>query len=434
MGTGQFISPSINAIKDVKSWTNLIQDPLCTGTTNWFCSKGSIAATNGEIIMTNDGTSSLPRVEVRNLEVLTAGDVYKIRFKVRDIGGSIQAIIYNIYGLDGGTAQASTIVNSPTQGVDNEWEFKFTVTNQTGQLWIQIKASYADAATANAKTWAVHSAEVINLTKAFGASAIPELGLHSFLTDVKGGVFVGMDTFEHYKDRLYGTKIACFGDSLTYGDTNTNIPNILATLTGATVYNCGVGGTRLTGGATNYDKFSMVALANAYATATWTDQNTANGTLALANYTAISTLDLNDVQYATIWFGTNDFVGGTVIGTAENDETYFIGAIYHIIDTLLTAFPHLKIMFVTPMWRQRQTEGDGNESDTNSVGGVYLIEYANAMETACNLNHIPVLNLYKNGGITKYNYLKYLEDGLHLNGKGRALIGYKIYKFLDVFV
>lgn len=434
MGAGQFISPSINAIKYVKSWNNLIPNPLCTSTIGWYCTKGTIAATNGEIVMTNDGTSNTPRVEARNLEALTIGDVYKIRFKIRDIDGSIQSFTYSIFGLEGGTAQVSTIVNTPTQGIDNEWEYKFTVTDQTGQLWIHIKANYADADTANGKTWAVHSAEVINLTKNFGASSIPEIGLHTFLTDAKGGVFAGLGTFEYYYDRLYGSKIACFGDSLTEGDSNTNIPDILAALTGATVYNCGVGGTRLTGGATNYDKFSMVALANAYATATWTDQDTANETLTLANYNTISTLDLNDVQYVTIWFGTNDFVGGTVIGTSSDDETYFVGAIYHIIDTLLTAFPHLKIMFITPMWRQRQIEGDGKESDANALSGVYLIDYANAMETSCNLNHIPVLNLHENGGITKYNYLKYLQDGLHLNGKGRAMIAYKIYKFLDTFV
>ena len=74
---------------------------------------------------------------------------------------------------------------------------------------------------------------------------------------------------------LEGKNVVVFGDSLIglyRGDTSATTH--LATVTGATVYNVGFGGCRMSTHPTHgYAEFSMWALADAVATGTWTSQD-----------------------------------------------------------------------------------------------------------------------------------------------------------------
>ena len=103
----------------------------------------------------------------------------------------------------------------------------------------------------------------------------------------------------------------------------------------------------------------------------------------------------------------------------------------YVIGKILTQNPNVKMAIITPMWRQRLVAGDNKDSDTNAVGGQYLIDYVKAIEEQAKYNHIPCLNLYETCLINKHNYNTYLSDGLHPNDKGYELLADKIHSFLE---
>ncbi|MNE05758.1 GDSL-like Lipase/Acylhydrolase [compost metagenome] len=140
-----------------------------------------------------------------------------------------------------------------------------------------------------------------------------------------------------------------------------------------------------------------------------------------AAVTRLQSSDLGTVDYVTIFYGTNDFQGLIPIGT-DTDATgdTFKGAINLSLDKLLTKHPNLKILLVTPIWRARQVSGDSLESDNNPNSlGLYLRDYVEAIKDMGKKYHIPVLDLYKTSGISKYTKNLYLSaDELHPNTVG----------------
>lgn len=236
---------------------------------------------------------------------------------------------------------------------------------------------------------------------------------------------------------LAGKKVVCLGDSITeFG----NYPQIVSIRTGATVYNCGFGGTRLANhGEPNYDAFSTAKVVESIVSGNWSLQDSANTTTGYTTtYTTLKGLDFNNIDYVVIFAGTNDWAGTDTYGSVQLGEdtdttrTTFKGAVYHIVKTLLEAFPHLKISFVTPIWRSRIVSGDGQDSDNfPNRDGVMLLDFVDAMKTMGNKNHIPVFDFYRNSGINKFNEARYLVDGVHpTDPVGYQHVGNKISVFL----
>ena len=124
----------------------------------------------------------------------------------------------------------------------------------------------------------------------------------------------------------------------------------------------------------------------------------------------------------------------TIGNISRDDDITFIGSINKAIRELLTKSPKLKIMLVAPPYRASTEPGDGYDGDTNLVNSKYMSDFTNAMEEAAEYNHIPILNLYKEGSINKYNYPIYLdENGIYLNDTGQAFIAEKIHDGLCRF-
>ena len=123
----------------------------------------------------------------------------------------------------------------------------------------------------------------------------------------------------------------------------------------------------------------------------------------------------------TIFYGTNVFSGSNPIGT-DSDTTgdTVKGAINLTLDKLLTKYPNLKIVLITPIWRARMLTGVGLESDSYpSSLGLYLRDYVEAIIDMGKKYHVPVLDLYNNSGINKYTKTQYLSsDELHPNNVG----------------
>ena len=230
---------------------------------------------------------------------------------------------------------------------------------------------------------------------------------------------------------LEGKNVVVFGDSLIglyRGDTSATTH--LATVTGATVYNVGFGGCRMSTHPTHgYAEFSMWALADAVATGTWTsqDQYVSQGSDYFPEQLAtLKSIDFSEVDYVVIHYGTNDFGGGVAIGasSAATDHSTLCGAARYSIEKLLTAYPKLRIFISLPVYRYWESGGTITyaETYTNSQNNK-LYECVDALKTVAQEYNLPVIDGYYGLGINKINASTFLLDGTHHNAVGRKRFG-----------
>lgn len=247
---------------------------------------------------------------------------------------------------------------------------------------------------------------------------------------------------------LQGKKVAVFGDSIMeFG----NIPETIAQLSGATVYDCSVGGTRMARHTENtqgnlYNELCMYRLANYINTGNYTGLTQATESLKnnhnddnTANMNTLKSIDWAQIDIAIIAFGTNDYHGNNnavEIGTDSDilsDGSTFKGAINYTVDQLLSKYPNLQIIFTTPIYRNRfSSVGDNLNSDIHvNDKGLCLKDYADAIKEVASKNHLPVIDLFSESGINKYTYKNYLSsDELHPSTIGYVTLGQKIAKVL----
>jgi len=232
-----------------------------------------------------------------------------------------------------------------------------------------------------------------------------------------------------------GKNVICLGDSITE---NGDYPVRLATLTGATVTNCGFGGSRLAFSTGDYAYLSFHKLADYISTGNYSDLTAACARLAgspvfddnIAIAARLAAVNWSTVDYIVAAYGTNDYGSPDVpLGTTtDTTGATFKGAINYAVNKICTAYPNIKILFVSPIWRSRYNSGDGNDSDTyaNSRGN-YLLEFVDAMKEMSALNKMPCIDMYRTSGINKYNGATLLSDGLHpVAGVGYQRIAEKI--------
>lgn len=239
--------------------------------------------------------------------------------------------------------------------------------------------------------------------------------------------------------KLQGKVVVNFGDSI-FGKRRPpeDISTKLADLTGATVYNCGFGGCHMSNHfQETYNAFSMCNLADALATGTWTAQEnalTVTGATAVPNYFSeglaiLKSLDFNKVDIITIAYGTNDWNSGDALDNADSPKSKdtYAGALRYSIETLLDAYPNLKIFVCSQTYRFfLDTNGSfENDSDTKvnnkSVG---LTDFVAKTEEVAKAYHLPYIDNYYALGLNKYNRGQYFgaTDGTHPLALGCHLI------------
>ena len=235
--------------------------------------------------------------------------------------------------------------------------------------------------------------------------------------------------------------IVNFGDSI-FGNSKYpyDISTMLAEITGATVHNCGFGGCRMATHSAGYIDFSMFSLANAIVAGDFSAQEASVSSVSIQNVAdrvaLLKTLDFNNVDIITIAYGTNDFTGGKPLDSETNvlDTTTFGGALRYSIETLLTAFPHLKIFVCAPTWRFWLTDGAydyDSDTYTNSMNNK-LTDFVEKTKEICKEYHIPCIDNYYELGFNKFNRSRYFSatDGTHPIKEGRRLMAEHIAKHL----
>ena len=237
----------------------------------------------------------------------------------------------------------------------------------------------------------------------------------------------------------HGYNIVNMGDSI-FGNTDgeTSITDRLAHLTGATVYNCAFGGCQMTDRPeAQWSPFSMVNLATAIASGDFSIQENALNTYSgypsnfRKHLNTLKGIDFTSVDVVTIAYGTNDFTAGDGIANAENnvDINSLKGALRYSIETLCTAFPNIRILVCTPMWRCWFEGGVFQyDSDTYELGGQKLPDFAEAIKDVAKEYHIPVCDYYNEAGVNKFNWATYFTsaDGTHPHADGRLLMAKKL--------
>lgn len=226
---------------------------------------------------------------------------------------------------------------------------------------------------------------------------------------------------------LADKKIVIFGDSIIGATRDqTSVPAYAATYTGATIYNVGFGGCRMSVHPTaGYAAFSMWALADAIATNTWTTQDAqaSSGADYFPKQLALlKSIDFSTVDEIVIHYGTNDFAANVQIDNSSNttSTSTVCGALRYSIQKILGAYPKIKIFVSLPIYRMWNSVGA--ETYTNGLGKK-LPEYNAAMQTVAESYNLPAIDGYGKLGINSLNDSAYSSDGTHLNDLGRQIFG-----------
>ena len=238
--------------------------------------------------------------------------------------------------------------------------------------------------------------------------------------------------------------IVNFGDSI-FGRSRPpeDISTRLAELTGATVYNCGFGGTLMSAVSNNFQPFCMVELAKAITSRDFNIQDTAiNDSSSLPSYYAetlalLKSIDFDEVDIITIAHGTNDH-NYVDLDNADNplDIYKIMGALRFSIETILTTYPHIKIFICSQTYRfwmdsngEFIEDTDTHKSTNKEHTYKNLLE---ATEAVAKQYKLPYIDNYYALGINKLNKGHYFPatDGTHHNINGRRLLAAHIAKEL----
>ena len=232
---------------------------------------------------------------------------------------------------------------------------------------------------------------------------------------------------------LANKNILILGDSLN-ANYNTNIADIIADETGATVVNGALGGSRMCFRPDNDglgDGSTGSQLIKNLISGDWTttiddinDRRTGSLlTKQLATVADLQSVDLSNIDLVIIAYGTNDRLQSVGIGNVTDDESRFKGALRIAIDTLLSNYNHLKIMFVGQPFSFKHNEnvkhyGEYEANYSNHVLG----DYVQAMQEVADKYHVGFLDNYTNGGMNEFNKLYYFNSNDGIHGKQETFV------------
>lgn len=278
---------------------------------------------------------------------------------------------------------------------------------------------------------------------------------HRYLMDKEGENFfpithtdavIGLEDIDFnqtVKSNLGNKTIVMFGDSITeLGD----YPQSIANSTGANIIDLGIANGRMAKHSTGelgqlLDKQCMHRMVDYIKNNDYTelikaveDMKNLNGDDNTRQANEMKSINWSEVDYITIFLGTNDYGGDNPIGTNNDyDGNTFKGAINKVIKTFGEYVPTARLVFLTPIFRNRYKANYGANSDvTKNDAGFYLQNYVEAIQEIANNNHIPVIDLMSLSGINKYNCNVYLSDDLHPTQLGYDLLAKLIQRQLEL--
>lgn len=251
-----------------------------------------------------------------------------------------------------------------------------------------------------------------------------------------------------------GLTIVAFGNSPFADDRDSedNLANIIAEMTGATVYNCPIGKsylaaewpifsaddrpmdaytlywlTTLAGGAGNITMYEQAA--EALGENIPDDAQIAVDTLC--------SIDFDTVDVIAIMYDAYDYLIGHAMYSDENptDIMQFTGNLEAGIEYLQAVYPQIRIIVMSPTYafsNELDENGDYISSDIVRYGRDVLSTYVIKEYSSCASRQVTFIdNLY--GTITEDNAKEYLIDNLHLNVEGRRKVAERFVYALNYY-
>lgn len=155
----------------------------------------------------------------------------------------------------------------------------------------------------------------------------------------------------------------------------------------------------------------------------------------------LKSVDFYKVDICTILIGTNDWGLNKLSrstddsSTSNKHRTNVEDAISYVISQLLNKYPHLRIIVITPLWRNiggvGNTETRTDSNFTPNSKGDYLYQFAEYEEKSAKVQNIEVVPLYWNMGINAVTADLYLSDGTHPTYYMRRVLANKIINVIN---
>lgn len=225
------------------------------------------------------------------------------------------------------------------------------------------------------------------------------------------------------KKTLAEKKIVVFADSIwNDGRGVDGISEHIQEKTGATVYNCAVGGSTaaLVGETNDINKWTsssfngMVYIARGLVSRS----QVLSGREA---YDVIKQVNLEETDYVIVAYGLNDFFSGVSIYPEEYFQiTNYVGALRNGIANLTVYYPNLEVIVVSPTYT-KLFEGEKEFE----IG-----DYVEAARGVAKEFDVHFLDMFHTLGSDAESRTEHLEDGVHLSADGREIYANAVISFL----
>lgn len=423
---------------------------MSDGTNNWkkYTSTSDLSVEDGALKMHEssvDSKNSYVRQDM-TAETVSVGKKYFVAFD-SNVSRDVTAMSMRLFSTGNASAPFATLVSSgkTTGWVNNYGIVEVPESAKEGTLYIQLRADYT---VGSEFTMMLRNVMIVALSDFKQIGLNDADSIYNYVKKYLGG-YIGqnqnvsdlkyiMSKLTEIDARLFGQTTVVLGDSVM---DYCNIPETLAKISGMNVINCAVGGTRMGKHVyDNYGAWSFYKLADAIVSGDYTEQEEAtsigkNIVQRIANLTSI---DWNTVNNLIVAFGTNDWISSNTIEKEGEDFTSIYYALTYGLSKIMTKYPHIKIIVVTPSFRII----DGNNSDTYqySQNNLTLPQVVECIQEGSKISHVLCCDNYWELQVNKDNYKYYLdgtetEDGqggyVHPNVTvGASLFANRIFSFM----
>lgn len=248
------------------------------------------------------------------------------------------------------------------------------------------------------------------------------------------------------------TKVVLFGND-TFAQnkgTSDDMANMIAELSGATVYNCAFTGSYLasTNNYVNLESDPMDAFNLYWLTASYTVDNMGPYEIIFDDYKdkipadaketfdTLCSIDFDTVDVIGIMYDAHDYLAGKPLtNLSKNDDVYYYtGNLEASIDLIQEYYPHIRIIVMSPTYAYAvNPDGDYVSSDLYCYLNDYkLSTYALLLADSAAAQGVSFVdNIY--GTINENNADQYLLDHISLNVEGRKKLAERFVYALEYY-